>query len=262
VAVTPANTPSIVAGGVQVYPARISRVLYNQRSSANTANGGICGVGSKWTVQGTATCALSPVAAPDGSMTAERITVGTTTSGNYILQSPTGFTASAALGVSVWIRRVSSTGTLRALHPGGGALYGEFRADLSSIGGEWVQLRSGGVYQTTAWAASGTGGGGIALAALADTVTLDVVRVWQQEGMLGPDAEVQASPLSVAATSLETPIPAGSLSAIYTLGGVRTVLDLTGNTSPLAIGAGKELDASGVFGSLLFCRSPVTGDCQ
>ena len=64
------------------------------------------------------------------------------------------------------------------------------------------------------------------------------------------------------ATKLETPIPDGSRWAIYTLGGVRTVLDLTGNTSPLTIGAGHGLNATGVFGSLLFCRSPLAEECQ
>jgi hypothetical protein len=220
---------------LQVYIRRASRACSTTSGRRRTRRmAGSCGVGSNGPCRATATCALSPVARPRWQHDCRADQVGTTTSGNYILQSPTGFTASAALGVSVWIRRVISTNTSRAA-PRGAALYGEFRADLSAIGGEWVQLSYGGVYQTTAWAASGTGGGGIALAALAAPWHWTWVRVWQQEGMLGPDAEVQASPLSVAANLAGDSIPSGNRCRQSTRSGVRTVLDLTGNTSPLAI---------------------------
>ena len=205
VATVPANMPSITADGVQVYPARTSRVLYNQRSSANNANGGICGTGSTWGMAGTATCALSSEPAPDGSLTAERVSVGVTNA-NHIFQliSAGGFSANAMLAPSLWIKRVSTIGTLSMLNPQDPAK-GRWNIDFAALPDRWTRVVSGatGVTVVAPFVASATGSAGVQFYTVSGAVQFDVARVWMVEGSIpGPDAEVQASPLSVAATSI------------------------------------------------------------
>lgn len=68
-----------------------------------------------------------------------------------------------------------------------------------------------------------------------------------------PYSETGAAPLSVAATAVSVPIPAGAVELAYLLGGTRQTLALSGIESPLTIGAWQALDATGVFGDLVFC---------
>lgn len=248
VAVTPANQPSIVADGVQVPGARVSRVLRNQLFSDGV-----------WAKNGTASCVASPIAAPDGSMTAWRCTVGEYAV-NDLAQAVSGFGNSASLAWSMWLSPVSgvSVTTLNFAE----AASGRSVVSLEWTGWRLITASSQYVTTTAAWKSTAAGAAGFRFAAASGNSTFDIWRPWQQEGTLGPDAEVKASPLSVAATSYEVPIPAGSLWAVYVERGVRKTLDVSANASPLTIGVGKELDTCGPISSLLFCRSPVVEDCQ
>ena len=248
VVTVPANLPSLVAGGVQVYGARVSRILQNQTFS-----------NAVWSKNGTASCVASPNPAPDGTMTAWRCTVGEYAI-NDLAQSASGFTAGASLAVSRWLSPVSGSSVV-VLNTNDSTA-GRTAVDLSAFTG-WRHITASSQHATTtaAWKATSGGLAGFRFAVTAGAA-FDVWRPWQQEGALGPDAEVQASPLSVAATRLETPIPAGARWAIYRKDGTRYALDVLANASPLTVGAGQELDATGAFSSLLFCYSPDSSECQ
>jgi hypothetical protein len=200
----PANTPAIGPDGMLVYGPRVSRILNNQRSSANTATGGM--LSATWTKRGTATVAAGCVTDPFGGCTADEITVGAVNT-NDAYQYPTGFAANAALAQAVWIQRVTTTGSLSIVHPNGAA-NGAWSVNLALLPDAWERLVPGhaALTVTTAFKADQFGSAGILLGAASGTVTVRIHRPWQVEGTVpGPDAEVGSSPLSVAGHAVSVP---------------------------------------------------------
>jgi hypothetical protein len=201
---TPANTLAIGPQGALVYGARTSRILKNQRDPAATSTGGM--TAANWTKRGTASVAAGCVTAPDGSCTAEEITVGTLAGVNDVYEYAGGFGANATLASALWVQRVSTSGTLVAMNVADGDR-GQWQIDVAAVGAEWVRITGPqtGVSQVSAWQANATGQGGFDFAAASGTVTVRIWRPWQVEGAVpGPDAYVNGSALAVAATAATT----------------------------------------------------------
>jgi len=194
-------------GVVSDEPRRTSRILFNQRDPANTAAGGISGIGSTWTIRGAATCTLSPDPAPDGTYTAERCTVGLK-GVDDVFALATGFAANTPLATSFWVRYVSAAGDLRAYNTSSAAS-GETRVDLATIGSSWFHVSAESIPPTVAWRSIASGAAGVLFSAGSGLVTFDVWDPWQVEGTVaGHSVGVQASPVTVEADNV---MPEGSI---------------------------------------------------
>lgn len=211
----PNDTVTVTEQGVQLHGAVTSRIIQNQRLSSNVANGGIGGVGTTgWTVRGTAVCDPTSVLAPDGSMTAERITVAAYGS-NDIYQSSGGFTVATPVATAIWVKRVSTSGSLRIANRAGGGSLGQWSVNLANLPDAWVRLTANSPYvsQSAAFVSTTPGGGaGLQIASMdTNALTVDVWRPWQVEkNAAGPDFEVGAATVGRLITGCDIANPMGS----------------------------------------------------
>lgn len=195
----PSNTLAVGPSGALVYGARTSRIHYNQRDSTNNAVGGM--LDASWIRRGTAAVAAACATAPDGSCTADDVTLGPIGVDDIRTLVNSGFTANAPLAVSIWIKRVSTSGTVSIRNPYG-QQYGRWDVNMAALPDAWQRLTGThpAVTVSVPFIATATGQAGMQLGTIASNAVAKFWRPWQQEGTLGPDAEVQAAPLSVAAT--------------------------------------------------------------
>jgi lysophospholipase L1-like esterase len=200
---TPANTLAVGPHGAAIYGARTSRILKNQRDPAATSTGGM--LAANWTKRGTASVAAGCVTAPDGSCTADEVSGLGAAGVNDVYQVATGFTANAAISSAVWIRRVSTSGTVRVINVADSSK-GELRVDLAQMPDWWIRISTDqsipGVTVTTAFFATAGGAAGFQFGSVAGSLSFRVWRPWQVEGAVpGPDAYVNGSALAVAGTA-------------------------------------------------------------
>lgn len=115
---------------------------------------------SAWTVRGTASVTSDDTPfTPIENAHTDLLSVSTKTNDIYRLQS--GLTADADAAFSMWVKRVSTSGTLVIEHPSGAA-YGEWDIDLSAMPDEFVRLTadSAHVVESAPFKNSGSGSGG------------------------------------------------------------------------------------------------------
>lgn len=146
-----------------------NRLLYSQQFD-NAA----------WTKRGTAAVAANAGAlAPDGTATADRVSGIGAAGVNDLFQAATGFTANEALAPSVWIQRVSTSGTLVIANAQGGGT-GALNVDLAAIGAGWVRVGPGvaGCTVTTPFVATSGGAAGLQFYAGAGPLSFDL---WQAQ---------------------------------------------------------------------------------
>jgi len=146
-----------------------SRLLYSQQFD-NAA----------WTKRGAAAVAANAGAlAPDGTSTADRVSGIGAAGVNDLFQSASGFAASEALAPSVWLQRVSASGTLTIANAQGGGT-GAMTVDLAAIGAGWVRVGPGvpGVTVTTPFVATAGGAAGLQFYAGAGPLSFDL---WQAQ---------------------------------------------------------------------------------
>lgn len=199
--------------GLVIFVARTSRIKCNQRTSGGDGTAlGIGGVGSAgWTLQGTAAIAPEAVVAPDGTLTAEEAS-GVGASGvNDIVQTNSGFSNNGVLATSVWIKRISLSGTLRVVNPQN-ANIGDWSVNLANLPNDWVRLYAGSPYVTVTnvFKASATGTAGLGFYASAGApVSFQIWRSWQVEAPApGPDYEVgNVASYAVPATVVSASLP-------------------------------------------------------
>lgn len=156
------NQPGVEPKGLLIEAAATNLCLH----SADLSN-------AAWTRRGTAAVVANDATAPDGNAAADKITVSTVT--NDVFQVVTG-TVDAFYTPSFWVKRVSTSGTLRVGNPSDG-LRGQWNIDLSAIGDGWVRITSGtqtGVTQASAFQMTAAGAGGIHFLTPAGTVTAHV----------------------------------------------------------------------------------------
>jgi hypothetical protein len=97
---------------------------------------------NSWTQIGSPTVVANDAAAPDGETTADKVTVS---SANKIWRTEFGDTADEDVAVGLWVKRVSTSGTLQLQHPTGAA-YGLWAVDLSGLPDRWVRLTASSDY--------------------------------------------------------------------------------------------------------------------
>lgn len=137
---------STLAGlGWELEPDRTNRVLDGVD---------VCSTGGNWTVGGAASATCDNAVAPDGSKTADSITVGAAAP-DVITQAITGYGVSATLYPRLWVK--CSSGTLTVDTTVGA---GQWDIACATVGGAWTELASAShaaVTEVTAWASDGAG---------------------------------------------------------------------------------------------------------
>lgn len=121
-------------------------------------------VSASWPTQGTGSVTTDGTLCPDGT-TAHKLTVDGPASGNDVYQLVIGeFAPSVAIAPSIYVRRVSTSGTLSIQQPYGSTL-GATDIDLSAIGSDWVRFRRGttqaGISETSTWNSNASGSAGM-----------------------------------------------------------------------------------------------------
>lgn len=118
-----------------------------------------------WSKSGTATVTADATTAPDGTTTADLLSGvdGPANTTGSVVQNVT-VTSGTVYTPSVWVKRVSTSGTLSIANNGASA-NGQLDCNLASIGSGWVRLKPGATGCTTVAAFTGTAGnvGGMVL---------------------------------------------------------------------------------------------------
>lgn len=131
-----------------------------------------------WSPRGTCvvTEATAETEAPDGSMTANKIVGLKMNPTNDIFQTVAGLGAGSTLAPSMWIKRISTTGTLRIRGISGP---GVWTVNMASLPDGWVRLTRGSPYVSVSveWTADGAGGIYFVLDSAADTLSFYVWNV-------------------------------------------------------------------------------------
>lgn len=143
-------------------PASTNRILQSEVWSS-----------ASWTKRGSPIVSETNLA-PNGLLTATRLTLGNSgTLDTY--QIATGLTNSATFYNSIYMKRITTTGSLKLNNP---AAAGQWNIDLSLLSDDWerITVNHAAVTVVTPFLASGSGQGGILLASL-DTTVRDVY-VW------------------------------------------------------------------------------------
>lgn len=169
----PTAVMRVTTGGTLIEPAATNFIT--QSGDITAAN---------WTKRGTATAVKDGTLCPDGITQAAKLTGLGAINVNDIFQTASGFTISAPISTSLWVKRIASTGTLGVVNAQTVA-NGRWDIDLSAIGLAWVRIQYGtqtGVTATTAWASTAGGAGGVQFVATAGTPDVYVCFVQQENG--------------------------------------------------------------------------------
>lgn len=155
-----------------------------------------------WTKRG-ATVTPDAIAAPDGTMTADQVVLGSLFTGD-LYQSRSGWQAGEACVPSVYLRKLSSSGTVRIQNTAGP---GTIDVDLSALSaGTWYRIEPGatGVTVVTPFEADGSGeAGAIFFSQAGGALT---VYLWQAQIEPGSVPGVPALTTSAEATGSALPL--------------------------------------------------------
>jgi hypothetical protein len=118
-----------------------------------------------WTVRGTATVTANAALAPDGSLSADLLSVGSF-SANDVYQTTAGFSNDTPLITSFWIKRISQVGTARAYNASL-ATRGQWDINLANLPDDWVLVDVNSPYkvETYPFQATAAGAGGLLFSA-------------------------------------------------------------------------------------------------
>lgn len=135
------NQPCVESQGLLVEVAHTNLILASQALD-----------NASWTKQSGSAVAANDAVAPDGTTTAEKVTL--TNSGGYVYQLVIGPTGSFAL--SFWIKRISTSGSLKIQNPSGGP--GNWLVNLALLPDAWTFITAShpAVSVTSLFADSGT----------------------------------------------------------------------------------------------------------
>jgi len=96
-----------------------------------------------WTKRGTATITANDTTAPDGTLTADRLSGLNTTTNDIFNSNYLSFimgTPGAAFTPSIYIKRISTTGTFSIGNTVNDNLYGRWTVDLAQLPDAWVRI--------------------------------------------------------------------------------------------------------------------------
>lgn len=112
-----------------------------------------------WTFRGTAAVVSNDTTAPDGKLTADKVT-GINTVGNDFFQGADGFSNSSRCDPSFWIRRISTSGTLNIENAN--ASTGRWQLDISLLSNdwEWIDRAHPALTINSEWVSNVTGSAG------------------------------------------------------------------------------------------------------
>jgi hypothetical protein len=118
-----------------------------------------------WTKTGAAVVVAGAAVGPDGVTLADQLTVdGPANATASVSQSTALQVPSTTVAPQLWIKRVSTSGTVQIAAPAASA-NGQWNVDLSAIGSGWVQIKAGalptGVTQANAWVTNASGQTGL-----------------------------------------------------------------------------------------------------
>lgn len=139
-----------------------------------------------WNFRGTAAATVNDAVAPDGNTTAEKIEGLGAAGANDVFQVLGGgtFTNDAVISPSVWVKKITATGTLDIINTQGAGL-GRWTVDFSALGSEWERITATHAAATVvaAFVASASGGGGFQFASSAGApLSLHLWGAQQEEG--------------------------------------------------------------------------------
>jgi hypothetical protein len=147
-----------------------------------------------WATGGSPTVTADAAVAPDGHQTADRLSA---TGTDYIQQTVPGLTPANDVAVGLWMKRVSTTGTvtIRNIASTGN---GRWTVDLSALPDRWVRLTAGSPYVSvlTAWSVAGTGQAGMRI--LPAGATIDLWQGQVEDGYLEASSDIATTSGSVA----------------------------------------------------------------
>jgi hypothetical protein len=144
-----------------------------------------------WTPIGSPTVLANDASAPDGETTADKITVS---SANKIYRSESGAVADAAVAVALWVKRVSTSGTLRLQHVTATA-NGQWDVDLSALPDRWVRLTASSSYVSVvnAWEVHNPSlEMGIVIQGTAGDISVHAWQAQLEEGYLEATSDIEA----------------------------------------------------------------------
>jgi hypothetical protein len=167
------NIPGVEARGLLMEDAA-TNAIRNAESNVG---------GTGWTVRGTATANVAGVPGVDGTANkASRLSVNT--AGNDVFAQTAGVGVSLGLATQFWLKRVSTSGTLRVQNPFGPS-FGDWAIDLAALGADWNYIVPGHAALTVAtpFVSHTSGGAGVYFYASAGgPLSFDICRVQQEVG--------------------------------------------------------------------------------
>jgi hypothetical protein len=142
-----------------------------------------------WTKRGTATITADAAAGPDGLQTAELITnLGTVGANDFYMLTGIGVApAGVAMTPGFWLKRVSTTGTLRVQNPNN-STSGDMTVNLASLSDGWEYITPGhpAVSITTAWTVWTNGSTGLLFGTSTGPLSFYIAKVQARLGTTAP----------------------------------------------------------------------------